>query len=132
MRLQNLNIPKELICPICTKMLNNAVMLPCCGESACDDCVRGTLIDSSNFQCPLCKSPLVPDELVPNKALRRAVEAFNQSGGHTGATPPISPTFPAATIGKHWYITHAFVNDCMMKWQKVGFPFRRSNWIDDV
>lgn len=68
--------PAELTCPICRKMLTNAVLIPCCMESACDDCVRTALIEKSNFHCPLCSQPLVPDQLLPNNSLRRAVENF--------------------------------------------------------
>ena len=32
-------VPKELLCPICHSILNDAVVAPCCGDSACDDCM---------------------------------------------------------------------------------------------
>ena len=31
-------IPAEYFCPICKKIMNNAVVVPCCGESFCDTC----------------------------------------------------------------------------------------------
>ena len=31
-------IPPEYYCPICKKIMNNAVVVPCCGESFCDTC----------------------------------------------------------------------------------------------
>lgn len=70
------SIPKELTCPLCKKLLNNAVMIPCCNETSCDDCIRSQLMEKTNFHCPLCNSNLVPDQLLPNKAVRRSVESY--------------------------------------------------------
>ena len=31
-------IPTELLCPLCKDLLTDAVLIPCCGTSFCDDC----------------------------------------------------------------------------------------------
>lgn len=31
-------IPAELLCPLCRDLLSDAVLIPCCGTSFCDDC----------------------------------------------------------------------------------------------
>lgn len=31
-------IPDELICSLCRDLLTDAVMIPCCGNSFCDEC----------------------------------------------------------------------------------------------
>ena len=31
-------IPAELLCAICHDLLSDAVLIPCCGDSFCDDC----------------------------------------------------------------------------------------------
>jgi len=31
-------IPSELKCPMCQNLLNDAVLIPCCGTSYCDEC----------------------------------------------------------------------------------------------
>lgn len=31
-------IPDELLCPICNDLMTDAVVIPCCGNSYCDDC----------------------------------------------------------------------------------------------
>ena len=72
-------VPPELACPICHKMYNNAVLIPCCTESACDECIRTALIEKTNFTCPLCKHPMTPDQLLPNKGLRRSVETYKSA-----------------------------------------------------
>lgn len=33
-------VPQELLCPICKELLKDAVMMPCCASSACDECGR--------------------------------------------------------------------------------------------
>jgi len=32
------DIPKELQCSLCQDLLSDAVLIPCCGDSYCDDC----------------------------------------------------------------------------------------------
>lgn len=31
-------IPEDLVCSICKDLLTDAVMIPCCGNSFCDEC----------------------------------------------------------------------------------------------
>lgn len=31
-------VPNELVCMICHELLSDAVVIPCCGNSFCDDC----------------------------------------------------------------------------------------------
>lgn len=31
-------VPEELLCVICHDLLSDAVVIPCCGNSYCDDC----------------------------------------------------------------------------------------------
>jgi len=32
------NIPEELMCNLCQDLLTDAVLVPCCADSYCDDC----------------------------------------------------------------------------------------------
>lgn len=32
------NIPEDLTCSLCQDLLTDAVMMPCCGNSFCDEC----------------------------------------------------------------------------------------------
>lgn len=59
--------PDHLKCPICNKIMSDAVILPCCHKSTCDSCVRRALASSGNMSCPLCKTRGIgPDSLLPN------------------------------------------------------------------
>jgi len=33
-----MEIPPELICHKCKELVKDAVIIPCCGESFCDEC----------------------------------------------------------------------------------------------
>ena len=32
-------VPEELLCMICRDLLSDAVLIPCCGNSYCDECM---------------------------------------------------------------------------------------------
>eukprot|EP01117_Protostelium_nocturnum_P007744 TRINITY_DN2771_c1_g4_i1.p1 TRINITY_DN2771_c1_g4~~TRINITY_DN2771_c1_g4_i1.p1 ORF type:complete len:448 (-),score=140.05 TRINITY_DN2771_c1_g4_i1:25-1368(-) len=70
-------IPPDLKCSLCNKLLRNAVSIPCCMASACDECIRSALLEEENdFHCPLCRNPVIPDNLIANKTLRVAVDDY--------------------------------------------------------
>lgn len=67
---QKVEVPPELTCSICKELVRDAVIIPCCGESFCDECIREHLLENE-FVCPACEQTDVsPDTLAPNKALR--------------------------------------------------------------
>ena len=35
---KKVEIPPELTCSICKELVRDAVIIPCCGESFCDEC----------------------------------------------------------------------------------------------
>ncbi|KZS17169.1 Something that sticks-like glue [Daphnia magna] len=81
-------IPSELLCSLCKDLLSDAVLIPCCGDSFCDDCIRALLLDSEEQECPQCHTKAVsPDTLIPNRFLRTAVTNFRSETGYTKATP---------------------------------------------
>lgn len=71
-------VPEDLICAICKGIFKDAVMIPCCGSSFCDECVRTALLESEDNECPDCKEKgTSPGSLIPNRFLRNAVAAFH-------------------------------------------------------
>lgn len=71
------DVPEDLICGICKNIFTDAVMIPCCGSSFCDECVRTSLLESEENECPDCKEKGTnPGSLIPNRFLRNAVNAF--------------------------------------------------------
>ena len=40
---REVEIPEELICKLCKELFKDAVVIPCCGDSFCDECKCGTI-----------------------------------------------------------------------------------------
>ncbi|KAK6639148.1 hypothetical protein RUM43_007418 [Polyplax serrata] len=79
-------IPEDLICGICKDLLQDAVMIPCCGISFCDECIRTVLVDSEESECPDCNEKNVsPDTMIPNRFLRNSVNTFKNKTGYVKA-----------------------------------------------
>lgn len=61
-------IPEDLLCSICSDLLTDAVMIPCCGNSFCDECIRSCLLESEEHECPDChEKDISPGTLIPNR-----------------------------------------------------------------
>ncbi|KAM8987863.1 E3 ubiquitin-protein ligase RBBP6-like isoform 3-T3 [Ara ararauna] len=77
-------IPDELVCRICEDIMTDAAILPCCGSSYCDECIRTALLESEEHTCPRCRQTDVsPDALDANQSLRQAVNDFKNGAGCT-------------------------------------------------
>ncbi|CAH1967151.1 unnamed protein product [Acanthoscelides obtectus] len=76
-------IPEDLICSICNDLLTDAVMIPCCGNSFCDECIRSVLLESEDHECPDChEKDISPDTLIPNRFIRTSVGKFKNTTGY--------------------------------------------------
>ncbi|NXL54357.1 RBBP6 ligase, partial [Podilymbus podiceps] len=65
-------VPEEFLCLICEEIMTDAVVIPCCGNSYCDECIRTALLESEEHACPTCHQTNVsPDSLIANKFLRQ-------------------------------------------------------------
>ena len=75
--LSSIPIPEHLQCFLCKTILKQAVLLPCCGMSACDSCARQALLERNSL-CPnnKCGKRTKPDQLIPTIQQRQAVDAF--------------------------------------------------------
>ncbi|CAB0042065.1 unnamed protein product [Trichogramma brassicae] len=81
-------IPKEIICPICKEILNDAVMIACCAMTFCHECISTYLVESEDQQCPHCKEKDVsPEQCWPNRYLRKLW--LNNSKAAHGTAPAI-------------------------------------------
>ncbi|XP_076250053.1 uncharacterized protein LOC143189929 isoform X2 [Rhynchophorus ferrugineus] len=76
-------IPEDLVCSICSDLLADAVMIPCCGNSFCDECIRSVLLESEEHECPDChEKDISPATLIPNRFLRKSVANFKNTTGY--------------------------------------------------
>lgn len=75
-------VPDDLQCPVCRELIKDAVLCPESACEMCDECARETLIreENTNNECPVCQSPNVsPDDLIPSRKTRLAVQKFRNS-----------------------------------------------------
>ncbi|KAK5641048.1 hypothetical protein RI129_009595 [Pyrocoelia pectoralis] len=76
-------IPDDLLCSLCSDLLTDAVMIPCCGDSYCDECIRSCLLESEDHECPAChERDISPGTLIPNRYLRNSVTNFKSTTGY--------------------------------------------------
>ncbi|XP_044539592.1 E3 ubiquitin-protein ligase RBBP6-like [Gracilinanus agilis] len=93
-------IPDELLCLLCKDIVTDAVVIPCCGNSYCDECIRTALLESDEHRCPTChQNDVSPDALIANKFLRQAIDRFKKESGCTKRLekqicPPAPPPPP--------------------------------------
>ncbi|XP_068100381.1 E3 ubiquitin-protein ligase RBBP6-like isoform X7 [Hyperolius riggenbachi] len=67
-------IPDMLLCMICKNIMTDAAVIPCCGNSYCDECIRNSLLESEEHACPTChKTGVSPDNIISNKGLREFI-----------------------------------------------------------
>lgn len=64
-------------------------MIPCCGSSFCDECVRTALLESEDNECPDCfEKGTSPSSLIPNRFLRTSVNNFKNETGYIAPRKP--------------------------------------------
>ncbi|THU48046.1 hypothetical protein C4D60_Mb09t22110 [Musa balbisiana] len=103
------DLPPELNCPLCKKVMKDAVMSSkCCFASFCDKCIRDHFITKS--MCICGAKHLVADDLIPNVTLREAINSFlvissrSSSAGSSdmgsATSKALSPVFSVASMSK--------------------------------
>ena len=75
---QLVKLPEELQCPICKKLMFDAVLTRCCGESLCEGCFTEAL--APNNLCPFCNEP--DQSVLKNLFLREHIERFLKDTGY--------------------------------------------------
>ncbi|XP_025089512.1 E3 ubiquitin-protein ligase RBBP6-like [Pomacea canaliculata] len=100
-------IPRELKCQLCQDLMTDAVVIPCCGNSYCDECIRTALLETEDHRCPTCHQRGVsPNGIIPNNSLRSAVQAFTNDSGYSktrrlSAENPVSHSSQPPTPTSH-------------------------------
>lgn len=65
-----------LACPICSKLLRDAVKTPCCSKTFDEECIQTHLLES-DFICPSCHKKVVSlDTVTPDFASRERVRKY--------------------------------------------------------
>ena len=90
---QSMPSDPTLACPLCTKLMRDAVKTSCCQTSFCEECVQTHLFEH-DFVCPECEKRIPDIEMLKiddvlrkkireyvEKAIARSEEAFEQGTG---------------------------------------------------
>lgn len=65
-----------LACPICSKLLRDAVKTPCCSKTYDEECIQTHLLES-DFVCPSCHSKVASlDKVTPDHNARERVRKY--------------------------------------------------------
>lgn len=48
-KVEKVIIPEDLLCTLCSDLLTDAIMMPCCGTSFCDECKLHFLFQQSQL-----------------------------------------------------------------------------------
>jgi len=65
-------IAEEHRCPMCKKIMTEAVLVDCCGTSFCQKCMTPEP-PSEKILCPICNKL---SKVAPNFSIRQAVEKY--------------------------------------------------------
>ncbi|KAK4049419.1 Protein mpe1 [Microbotryomycetes sp. JL201] len=66
----------DLTCPICSKLLRDATLTPCCSTSFCEECITNSLIDNDKL-CPECETRVKNlDKLKKDEVRREKVKKY--------------------------------------------------------
>ncbi|XP_073130394.1 uncharacterized protein [Henckelia pumila] len=75
---QSSYLPPEMKCALCNTIFKEAMMIPCCQHSFCENCIRSVLIEEK--RCPKCFSTKYNvEDLLPNLSLSQAIVRFLES-----------------------------------------------------
>ena len=66
----------EVECPICIDKFNKPVIVQCCGNSFCSNCLHIHL--DSNSQCPICRTNISVKNIKPNTLLELSISSCNE------------------------------------------------------
>uniref|UniRef100_A0A663F4P4 Uncharacterized protein n=1 Tax=Aquila chrysaetos chrysaetos TaxID=223781 RepID=A0A663F4P4_AQUCH len=67
-------VPDELSYVISKDLMTDAAVIPCCGNSSCDKCIRTALLESEEHTCPTWhQTDVSPDALIANKCFHQAI-----------------------------------------------------------
>lgn len=80
-----------LSCPLCLETFRHPLMLPCCGQSFCADCLRQAM--AASCLCPLCRCKTSFDAALPNRGLGALLGHDRQDllAAVAAAPPPMMP-----------------------------------------
>lgn len=78
-------IPKEIQCSICSKLMVEPVCCPSCSIAFCEECISKTGVEK--LKCPSCFAEFAPEQLNPSEELRVKIDCFLAERNKPKAAP---------------------------------------------
>ncbi|KAL6623366.1 hypothetical protein ACP70R_033245 [Stipagrostis hirtigluma subsp. patula] len=98
------SLPAELHCPLCKKVMTDAMLTSkCCFDSFCDKCIRDYIISQSKCVCGV---RILADDLIPNHTLRTTITSMLSSSG--GCFSSDAGKFTSSTSSNFDAKSHSF------------------------
>jgi hypothetical protein len=69
-------VPENLRCLLCSKLISEAVLMPCCASNFCESCIFSDGFMDEDVSCPVCKRTNPTRLLMPNQILRDDVNNY--------------------------------------------------------
>jgi len=94
------SLPAELHCPLCKKVMTDAMLTSkCCYDSFCDKCIRDYIIAQATC---ICGVEILADDLIPNQTLRSTISSMlsSRGGGHSSGTGNLASSISSNLDGK--------------------------------
>ncbi|PAN21988.1 hypothetical protein PAHAL_3G505800 [Panicum hallii] len=94
------SLPAELHCPLCKKVMTDAMLTSkCCYDSFCDKCIRDYIF--AQAKC-ICGVEILADDLIPNQTLRSTISSMLSSrvGGLSSGTGNLASSISSDLDGK--------------------------------
>lgn len=81
----DLPYPPELTCPLDRRLFAEAVKVPCCGTTYCEECITSQLVEH-DFECPACESKVASlKRLKKDEYVRARVAEWKEENEREGA-----------------------------------------------
>ena len=119
-----------LACPLCLETFRTPLMLPCCAQSFCADCLAQAL--DANPYCPLCRCKTQFDTALPNRGLeallgyaQRDVIAAAAAAAQPPPPPPAAHRIPIRGNGNPFVRQPAERLSTWREWWRVNEPRMR-------
>ncbi|TVU48907.1 hypothetical protein EJB05_00191, partial [Eragrostis curvula] len=116
------SLPAELHCPLCKKVMTDAMLTSkCCYDSFCDKCIRGYII--AHLKC-ICGAKILTDDLIPNQTLRSTIASMLSSRGadFSSGTGKLTNSSTSNVDGKSHSFTASAALKGDMKQHKDNMP----------
>jgi hypothetical protein len=91
------DIPEELMCTLCKHIMKDPMLIPCCCNSFCHNCIKIVLLGEK--KCPNCGSlRCCVADLLPNRHLKSMIDVYFKSNPSVSSSGSCSSQATASQV----------------------------------